>query len=298
MTKYFYPLLVLSVFLSSCAKDPAIVPAYLHIDAMKVNANFATQGTSSSRITTAWVEVDGEYIGVFELPAVVPVAAEGSHTITLTPGINLNGIQSLRNIYEFYTEYNEIFNFEANKDYWPNASDDSVAVVNYSPRTFYTYNNLEDFEDNTLTFERSSRSDTSLIRLTDSQYLAVDPLINEPNKGVGYAYLADKDLLFEVVSVEEFKNLPKAGANVYIEMNYKVDAVVTVGVYRNAEGQINQVPVVSLYPNDEWQKVYINLVTEISAYPNAEGFRLFIGGVNLEGNGPKELFFDNIKLVY
>lgn len=296
--KYIYSLVLLGLVLTGCKKDPAIVPAYLHIDAMKVNADYAKHGTSSSRITTVWVEVDGEYIGVYELPAIVPVAANGTHRITLTPGINLNGIQSLRNIYEFYTEYEQTFNFEENKDYWPNASDDSIAEVTYSPRTYYTYDNLEDFEGLSLAFERSTRADTGLVRSTDSAFLNVDPSINETNNAVGYSYLGDADLLFEVVSVKEYTDLPAGGANVYLEMNYKIDAVVTVGVFRNAEGQVDQVPVVSLYPNDEWQKIYINLVSEISAYPNAEGFRIFLGGVNLEGNGPKELLFDNIKLVY
>lgn len=297
MRKFALLIFVGSLFVG-CKEDPAIVPAYLHLDAMDVQVDYSKHGTASSRITTVWVEVDGEYVGVYELPATVPIAASGSHEITLTPGINLNGIQSLRNMYEFYTEYTETFNFKENKDYWPDASGDSIATVTYSPRTYYVYKNLEDFEDVNLAFETSSRSDTGLTRSTDPQYLNVDPLINETNLGVGTTTMPDEDYLFEVVSVEEFTDFPMGGQNVYLEMNYKIDAVVTVGVFRTAQGQVDQVPVVSLYPNDEWRKIYINLVSEVSAIPSATSFRIFIGGVNISGNGEKQLLFDNIKLVY
>ena len=41
--------------------------------------------------------------------------------------------------------------------------------------------------------------------------------------------------------------------------------------------QSTKTPVVTLFPNEEWNKVYINLVTEVSWYPNALYYNLFFG---------------------
>lgn len=297
--KKLLSLLALVALFASCENEPATVPSYLHIDAMDVTTNYIEHGTASSNITTAWVEVDGEMIGVFELPAIVPVAAKGSHELKIYAGINLNGIQSLRNIYEFYSPYTETINFIENGDVWPDASNDSVPTVTYSDLSFYTYRPIEDFEDISLAFEISDRADTGLGRTSDPNLIFSDPALNEISTQSGYVRLPDQDFLFEIVSVEEFTDLPKGGANVYLEMNYKIDAVATIGVFRRIPGQVDQVPVVGLFPTDgEWKKVYINLVTEVSAIPNAEGFRIFIGAVNVEGNGEMDMLFDNIKLVY
>lgn len=300
MMKKVHPLLLCVSLFYGCDRQSATVPSYLHIDEMNVTTNYSEHGTASSNITTAWVEIDGEMIGVFELPAVVPVAATGEHDLKLYPGINLNGIQSLRNIYEFYQPYEETMNFPDNEDVWPDANNDSIPTVMYSPLSFYNYRPIEDFEDISLAFEISNRADTGLSRTSDTNLIFNDPALNENSTQSGYVRLPDEDFLFEVVSVEEFTDLPKGGANVYLEMNYNIDAVATVGVFRRVPGgQVDQVPVVGLFPTDgEWKKIYINLVTEVSAVPNAEGFRIFIGAVNVEGNGEMDMLFDNIKLVY
>lgn len=298
MIKHLFIFGVVALLALGCTRDPAIVPAYLHIDDFRINADYSTYGTSSDRITTVWIEVDGEELGVFELPALVPIAKSGTHNVEITPGINLNGIRSLRNIYEFYVPYEETMNLVEGGDVWPNMSGDSIAVSTYNSADHITYNPLEDFEGASLAFERAQRADTGIMRTTDPAMVFNDPDLNENSTTSGMAFMPDRDFLFEAVSVDEYLDFPKGGANVYVEMNYKTDAVVTVGVYRRAAGQVDQVPVVSLFPSPVWNKVYINLVTEVSSVPNADGFRLFIGGINTEGSGDKILLFDNIKLVY
>lgn len=288
----------LIIGLSACDKEPATVPGYLHIDEMKVEADYSLYGTSSSAITTVWVEIDGDLIGTFELPAIVPVAESGAHEVVLYPGITLNGINSLRNIYEFYTEYTETIVFEPNVDVWPNEAGDSIAVVDYNPASYYDYLPLEDFEGTALAFERSDRADTGIVFTSDPDYVFSDPSLSETSTKSGVGYMADADFLLEAHTTEEFLDLPKGGANVYLEMNYNTEAIITVGVYRRVPGSVDQVPVVSLFPSNEWKKIYINLVSEVSAVTNAEGFRIFVGGTNVEGNGEKVNLFDNFKLVY
>ena len=73
--------------------DDELVPSYLHIDKIDVTSNYQ-QGTSSSKITDAWVYLDGTLIGSFELPATIPILTEGKQNITIYGGIKLNGISN------------------------------------------------------------------------------------------------------------------------------------------------------------------------------------------------------------
>ena len=61
--------------------------------------------------------------------------------------------------------------------------------------------------------------------------------------------------------------------------------------------QSTKTPVVTLFPNEEWNKVYINLVTEVSGYPNALDYNLFFGSINATDDTATVLI-DNIKLLY
>ena len=104
------------------------------------------------------------------------------------------------------------------------------------------------------------------------------------------------------MSLGEFKTLqafelPKYGANVWLEVNYKTEVALTFGVTANEILQSIKTPVVTLFPNEEWNKVYINLVTEVSGYPNALDYNLFFGGINTTDDTATVLI-DNIKLLY
>ena len=84
----------------------------LQIDSVSLDTNYYEQGSNFKAITDAWVYVDDGLIGAFELPATIPVLAEGKHKLEIRPGIKLNGISSTRAPYPFYQPitYND-FNF-------------------------------------------------------------------------------------------------------------------------------------------------------------------------------------------
>ena len=55
-----------------------------------------------ANITDAWVTMDGINLGVFELPAQIPILDEGEHNFRISPGIKENGMSATRMIYPFY----------------------------------------------------------------------------------------------------------------------------------------------------------------------------------------------------
>ena len=73
-----YPgIFLLPIALTACSKGEK-VPAYLEVASVTLTTT-PEQGASTSKITDAWISVDGTLIGVWELPARLPVLAEGDH---------------------------------------------------------------------------------------------------------------------------------------------------------------------------------------------------------------------------
>jgi hypothetical protein len=278
---------ILGSVLVNCDLNSAPEIAYLEVDTMLVNAKNG-EGTSSSKLTTLWIEQDGEQIGAFTPPCRIPVYARERTTVRSIPGINLNGTFSQRNQYEMLSP---------NSVEWDLApgSTKSVAPIRttfeYNPN--YTLEILEDFDDVGLNYVHSVKSDTVLL-LTDLAGEAFEYPGEWPNKSGKYVLPPSTRGEFKTLKAFE---LPKFGANVWMEINYKTDVALTFGVYANQQLQSIQAPVVTLFPNEEWNKVYINLVTEVSGYPNAIDYNLFFGSINTSQD-TTTTYIDNIKLLY
>src|SRR3954471_3898254 len=82
---------------SGCNKEEPI-PVYVHIEKISLVANpdgfvnsvTGDEGSLSSKISDAWVYVDEQLVGCFELPVTFPVLAEGTHTVKIRAGIKVN----------------------------------------------------------------------------------------------------------------------------------------------------------------------------------------------------------------
>ena len=76
---------LLAVALASCQKfkGSQTVPAYIHIDSIAVEGDYYTYGANTANITDAWVYVDDQIIGTFELPATFPVLKKGKHKVSV-----------------------------------------------------------------------------------------------------------------------------------------------------------------------------------------------------------------------
>jgi hypothetical protein len=75
MKKITYLLIVL--VLSSCQKEDTVdIPTYLKIDNIVLD-----EGNTTSIITDAWVYVNDQLQGVYELPAKFPVLEEDIQTV-------------------------------------------------------------------------------------------------------------------------------------------------------------------------------------------------------------------------
>lgn len=286
-------LLILSLALLSCKKGSVEdIPSYIEIERIKLAVS-AGQGTFSQKITDAWVYVDDELIGAFELRdsipyLTVPILKAGKYKLKIYPGIKMNGIAATRVPYTFYNPIEKTVNLI--RDSILNIG---ISTVNYSNKTIFAW--MEDFEHASISIDSTKRSLIKIQRTSDPQLIFSQP--GESNKFSGLVIVPSDSAFFECVSHEEFV-LPKNGSDIFLELNYKTNNAVTVGLFINTSSQTIQEPLLVLNRNLEWKKIYINLTSSVNMHQDASSFRVFFGVVKESDVDQARLLIDNIKLVH
>jgi hypothetical protein len=276
-------ILVLFISLSSCEiiNPEEQIPSYLRIDSIEYNIASSNEAKISN-LTDAWVYIDDQILGAFELPAEFPVLAEGKHKVTIKPGIKVSGISETRGAYPFFENYITEVNFIAD------SAVSIIPVATYYKETQFFIN--EDFESSGVLFEKTSRSDTSLVKTNDTK-LVLDGEFS------GVVHLNTNARMFECKSIE-FLKIPTAGKPVFLEICYKSDIPFTIGFFANFFQTSEQHSVLVVNTSAVWNKIYINLADAISNYSDARDFNIFIGTTIPEGVSEATLYFDNIRLVH
>ncbi|MBE0663792.1 MAG: hypothetical protein IH597_15155 [Bacteroidales bacterium] len=280
-------LFLIATALNACdPKGDDGIPAYIHIEEIGLTTE-PGQGTASHKITDAWVYIDMKLIGVFELPATFPVLQQGDQEVTIYAGIKINGIAATRSAYPFFTPIIVDVNLT------PGVVDTiSNAVVSYDPETTFSW--MEDF-DGALSIDTTSNSETNLVRISDPDLIF--SFDNEPNDYSAMASVSGDTLLFECATIQSLE-FPEGGKPVFLEMNYKNNHNLTVGLTMVSSGQTVQQALLVLNPSETWNKIYINLTPTISYFYNATDFRIFIGLLRTPETETATIYFDNLKLVY
>ena len=296
------------LFIGSCNKfeGDQTIPAYIRIDSIHLTTNYESQGAPTQNITDAWVYVNDQSIGAYELPAVFPVLANGLTEIRVDPGIKLNGISALRSPYPFYQPIvQDVMLVEGEE---VNLNSDTLFMggnefVPYTMTTTY-YDNLEfkwmeDFEDPSLSLDSTSKSLTDITRTEPANN--PEAFLSSYSKYSGLMILDEVKYIIDVatnVGNEDGFILPQTGQPVFLEFDFKTNNYFSTGFYSQEISQIIQHPVVNMNPTDEWKKIYVNLSPGISAQYNAIDFNIFFGSIKESSVDEPRILLDNIKLIH
>jgi len=275
-------LFVIGITFFSCSKEgyEAQLPTYISINQITLITDEATEGSASSNIVDAWVYINDDLIGVFELPATFPVLKEGNAIIKVFAGIKNNGISASRIRYLLYEPHVEQINLVKGETITLNP------IVTYTSNAKFTW--IEDFENASLSFLYTSGSDT----IFNKQTIDV-----KEGSFSGQAYLTDNMDFFEATSIG-FSSIPRTGGPVYLELDFKTNEPLLIGVYLDN----NQYALVTLNTTTFWKKIYIDLGSVINDSGPASEIKVFLGikettGITFLTSNP-EFFIDNIKLVH
>jgi hypothetical protein len=266
------------------------IPSYLKIDTIFLeNNHLIEEGELTHNFTDVWVYVDDQLIGAWELPAVVPVLAHGNHKLALFAGIKLNSMSGTRAQYPFVRpRVFDQFTFRI----------DSVITIDPDVSFYETSNFLwiEDFEDSPMTLIPTSNSDTSL---TFFSYDTPEPFFGN-RSGIGTV-----DHTFRVLEVTTFSedkpgfDLPASGQPVFLEMEYKSNTTLRVGVFiRDASIGIRQHSVLMLNPSgNQWKKTYVNFTPVLNSYYYADYYNVFFRVDKGSADEEEYIMLDNLKLI-
>lgn len=297
--------------LTSCHKfTDQSVPAYIHIDSITVSpqTDYYTYGANTSHVTDAWVYIDDQIIGCYELPATFPILAEGPHKVSIYGGICENGRGSARGPYPFYKPaiYSDM-----------NLVKDSI--INLNPQlVYYPINEgvqvgwMEDFES-TNALVAMSQSDTSVMSvsyLDDSH-----AWYHNPNSfRSGLVELPPDSLDFYVASADEMTFYQDYVDYCLLEIDYNSNDTFFIGVSYLEDYTLYNHPLVKVVPTDKqhdrpsvWKKMYVNLGPTMNEHTSADYFKVYMTSNLYTGyetyeyqpiSEERHYYFDNLKVLY
>lgn len=262
------------------------LPAYIVIPEFQFSTNSSTEYSDSEKITEVWVYVNSQMMGAYELPAEVPVLAEGNVQVDVFAGIKNNGIAGSRIIYPFYAPYSTSVEL------------DPLEKVTVIPEFIYKDNInitlVDDFEEgNVFTIDNSAGSIT---RITDEVHVF-------EGDACGFGTVEAGEGVLQFRTNEQQYPLPTNRLS-WIEMDYKCNNSFAVGLKAYVNGQlINEEIIIVLFPTDdsgipEWNKIYIETSQLAASSQSAQYFEIFFQSFVDSGNPASEIWLDNIKLLY
>ncbi len=280
---YFLVLLMLISFSSCEVINPdEDIPTFIKVDSMSFSVTTPTpnQGTVVQEIIDSWVYVDGDLIGTFEMPFVIPALHSGEHTVMIRPGIKVNGIASTRSVNPFMTNYVTTANLVAGD------------TISFQPTSgYYEYVEfpwIENFQKSGISIDSITSSSTAMTKTSDEAFEGTYS---------GQIHLDAGHQTYYGQSASEF-TLPKSGKSVIMEIHVKNNSPLTIGLFSYlAGGTVGSIDHLIINEGDDWKKIYVNLSEIVSQQINALTYRIYFKA-SLGTATEADIYIDNIKLMH
>jgi len=279
-------LLILFTEINCTRNFDATIPSYVEIQ------NFDYYGNSpgstpfpnnyqSINITDAWVTMDGQALGVFQIPCTIPILNSGLHSFTIYPGIKVNGIAGNRIKYPFYKSYeiDTIISLDQTIELQPTTS--------YKDQVIFDFESEGQFElaGNGTILEATNISDTVAI--------IQDQTVFQGTKSAAI-YLDSTNSYFDIRNIEPLE----LSFNTFLEMNFKSNINFNVGLIIINESDLEvKKELIQLYPTQEWKKIYLDLAPLISMGNMFSKFKIYFEGYYHNNESNNAIYLDNLKLI-
>jgi hypothetical protein len=261
------------------------IPSYIKIDSIAFEGD-STQGSDWQNFSDAWVYVDEQLIGVYELPVTFPVLAEGNRRLRVRGGIRINGISSTRIAYPFMGSYTQ------NVEFKPKETVQVQPVERYNSGVTFAW--ISDFEDQ-LKFENLPDSRVTMKQIKDPAVLTS----GRNGKACGGIILEGDSVWYSGTSLTNAPiPLPRLTNSVFLEMEYKNNQEFSVGLIARNPQADQAIKILSFFPSENWNKVYVNLTPTARANIEANGFYLYFYAQKKPEVTKGEIYIDNLKIVY
>lgn len=260
------------------------IPSYIKIDTL------VHQGLYPNGFSCAFLYVDYQLIGAFEIPRTIPVLASDSSIVTIRPGINKNGATYSRAEYEMAQAYETKVFLEPTKTTTINPStiDKEKIEIPWN----------ENFETSAISMQAKD---------TLSPQIEIVRQTRPGNTGyVGAIKIAPSDTLSDIFEYEYYDSMPIyfQGVASYLEFSYKSNEPfeVRLNAYKIQTSQLHDKTIMYVFASpDEWNRIYIDFSTIVTDLGTGvfykPYFRIRRSG-NLDAQDTINVCFDDLRIVY
>lgn len=264
-------LIFLLIVHSGCKKMPNDgIPFYVFFDTTSIAITDPQQGTAHHSIKDVWIEAGAENRGAYELPRALPILQSGKVRILTFAGIADNGDESIRVKYPFL----RIDTFTL---YDPPLAD---TVVHHS--TYRYYDNVNFWTE---AFEVSSK------------FTGINIAPNNGAEGnAGGQLVFQTDTTAYAYQTSPYSINAGGKGEVYVEIEYKFDVPVEVGMRATLNGSSADLPLLYIKERSSWNKIYLNF-SYLVGYNKADTYQLYFKATK-DKNASPTLLVDNIKILH
>lgn len=275
--RILYTLLSFILFfalISSCNFiNPAeTVPTYIRIDSFRFAGDPAL-GTSSQDISSVRVNYENQSIGIFDLPAIIPVIMDKRGIVSLTPCIAYDGLNDVQVSYPFFRTVSDTVEPAPGQ------------TITMSPQTSYYDTSI--FSPIIVDFEGNYNPFISLSGDTTFGLDNTDPFEGDASLKMR---LSNSDVM-EIIFQTGFSST----SNGFVELNYKCSVPFAVGLQSTEGSELFVEYFIGVKPQANWTKIYISLADFIFQYP-LKTYRLVLKAMP-ETSAGGYVSIDNVKIL-
>ena len=273
--------LVFAAFSCNLTDNEAPIPAFIILENPGV-VNPANNSADSHKITDVWVFSDGQILGVFPLPAKVPVIVGGlEQEITIFAGIRKNGMLDTPDFYPFYKPIIKRISPQANQ---------IIAIpLDFSYNSTAKIPVNEGFESgNVFSVDFDNNPATELIITGD------DASTGQRSARVA---LTSSISVVEVGSNIRVLGEQNARGQSYIELDYKGQGEISVGIAKIRSGIISVEYLLFVPARFTWNKIYVDVTNSLSSRDYDE-YRLVFRFIKTSQNASDFVYLDNVKHIH
>lgn len=263
------------------------VPSYVLVEQVTVQTQ-PGQGSSSHKITDLWVSINGNFHGIYPLPAQIPFLETGTLKMEFQAGIKINGINATPGIYPSY----DVFEQQIPSN--PGETLQLTPVFTYKSSTNFIF--IENFEGSNHLFRNQIKGTSANAMVISSQ---------EPfeGQGSGLIVLSKNAPEVEIGVLKSFSGLSNINQKAFLELNYRSDIPVQFGIVTLTVGQTNGPSFFDpgFREKNTWNKIYFDLSPLLISNASFGSFQVALrakypddGSITLP---EARIYLDNVKFM-
>lgn len=283
MKPLYYALFIGALIFCSCSQldENEALPSFLYVESFEFETTDQNQGTDAQDLPHAWINVGGDFVGTWELPALIPLNYEGNFPCIFNPGMIINGISTLPDINEAMDPYRVDIELVRGE------TDTIRPVIRYDSTTVFKL--VNDFDRSAHDFRED---------LDGNPFTALSVSEDAFEGKAGVIRLTEEHPIALLTHRLDFTDIPLNSNQKFLELHYKNDVPFELGIRSYDEnGNPDDEYFVGLNPSSEWKKAYIEY-TDIIDFFEASRMRVLIGAALPADRQEGVIRLDNIKFLH